>query len=80
MMRAAAVTFVSKKAIDPLYEKDSLATYTHIESQTVYVCCSCLCRQCTDYLSMVCGMVFGGRSCSRLSAVVLTSDLLSMLD
>ena len=52
MMRAAAVTFVSKKAIDPLYEKDSLATYTHIESQTVYVCCSCLCRQCTDYLSM----------------------------
>ena len=74
-MRAAAVTFVSKKAIDPLYEEDSLATYTHRVTD-IYVCCSCLCRQCTDYLSMG----FGGRSCSRLSAVVLTSDLLSMLD
>ena len=34
MMRAAAVTFVSKKAIDPLYEKDSLAAQSHTHRVT----------------------------------------------
>ena len=71
MMRAAAVTFVSKKAIDPLYEKDSLATYTHRVTD-IYVCCSCLCRQCTDYLSM------GDLGVEVV--VVGTIDLLYMLD